>query len=78
MHLAERLVLLREYVFQLDLQPVQDRLQFIQRNVVFAAFKTVEGGVRNADLFRESCVRETPPRLPDIARKFVIQISLHL
>ena len=77
MRLADRLVLLRKYVFQLDPQPVQDRLQFIQRNVLFAPFNTVEGGVRHADLFREFCIRKAPPRLPDIARKFAIQISLH-
>lgn len=40
-----RLILLWEYVFQLDLQPAQDRLQLAQRDVVFAPFNTVEGGV---------------------------------
>jgi hypothetical protein len=38
-------ILLREYIFQLDLQPAQDRLQLAQSNVVFAPFDTVEGGV---------------------------------
>ena len=45
--------------------------------MVFAPFNTVEGSVRNADLFRKFCVRKAPPRLPDIARKFAIQMSLH-
>ena len=70
-------ILVREYIFQLDLQPTQDRLQLAQRNVVFAPFDTVEGSVGNANLFREIRVRKAPACLPDIARKFAIQISLH-
>lgn len=38
-------MLFREYIFQFDLQPGQDRLQLVQRNVVLAAFNPVERGV---------------------------------
>ena len=42
---VQRLILLREYIFQFHLQPVQDRLQFVQRDVVLAAFKAMKCGV---------------------------------
>ena len=38
-------ILLREYIFQLDLQPAQNRLQLVQRNVMLAPFNMMKGGV---------------------------------
>jgi hypothetical protein len=39
------LVFVREYILQLNLQPTQDRLQLVQRDMVLASFNAVERGV---------------------------------
>ena len=64
--LDQRLVFLREYTSQIELQPTQDPLQLIHRDVVLAPFDAVERGVRQANFPSEICVGEAATRLSQI------------
>ena len=73
-HLSE---FFRENVPQFHLQPIQDRLQLVEGDMVLAAFDAVQRGVRNPYLLGKIRIRQARPRLPQEFRKLAIQVSLH-
>jgi len=74
---ASRLILFWEHIFQSHLQPAQDRLQLIQREMVLASFNAMERGMRHANLLREIRIGQATTRLSQKTRKLSVEVSLH-
>src|SRR5438445_3820675 len=74
---ASLLIFLWEHILHLDLQPVKDRFQLVECNVVFTPFDPVESSMRNANFLGEIRVRKASPSLSQIPRKLAVQVSLH-
>ena len=64
-------------VCQLDLQLVEDSLQLVEREMVFAAFQAVQRGVRETDAPREFRVRQTAPLLFQKSGELAFQLTAH-
>lgn len=71
------LIFAREDVAQFDFQPIQDRLQLGERDVMLAPFNPVKCGVRNANQFRKFRVRKAAPCLSQITCELAVEISFH-
>jgi hypothetical protein len=70
--------LVRENVVETDLEFFQDRLQFVQRQVVFSPFDPVQGRMRNTHPFAEVEVRPIAPRFTQVLGQLSIEVPPHL
>ena len=61
--LPVRLELVRENIPHFDLQPPQNRFQFVEREMVLPSLDAVEGRVGNPDFPGEIRIRKIAPRL---------------
>jgi hypothetical protein len=76
--MLSRLILVREDILQLRLQPDQDGFEFIKRKMVLTSFDSLERGVRHANFLREIRVGKAASRLSQIPRKLSVEVPLHL
>lgn len=74
---ARRLKLFWENIVQANFELLQNRLQPVQRQVVFAAFEAVQRRVGKTGLLREGSVGQRPSFLFQEARKLPIQVPTH-
>ena len=71
------LIFVGKDVFQAKLQLVQDGVQFVQRQMMFAVFNPKEGLMGQADPLCKLSVGQTPSLFPQESCQIAIQIPPH-
>lgn len=67
----------RENVTEPDFELCHHRLQLVEREVMFAAFKPVQRRVGDAGFFAELGIRKAPARLSQVFCQLDIQVLSH-
>ena len=71
------LELFREDVLEPDSQFSEDRVEFVQSQVLLSPLKPMQRGVGQAGPLRELGIREAAPFFPQELRKLTVQIAPH-